>query len=139
MSSETHTKTDNAQEPVGHQYQTETSDPVLEEESTKLRQQLRTLTLSRDVLLVKTRQMKFHAISRMSKGHQQESKIVLLEGDIKALRESVSQWEHRCLTSEKELNLLRSAYANQEKLIIVKISKILASILKILAPIFKIS
>jgi translation initiation factor 4G len=117
MSSETHTKTENAQEPVGHQYQTETSDPVLEEEITKLRQQLRTLTLSRDVLLVKTRQMKSHAISRMSKGHQQESKIVSLEGDVKALRESVSQWEHRCLTSEKELNLLRSAYADQVKLI----------------------
>ena len=117
MSSETHTKTDKAQEPVGHQYQTKTSDPVLEEELTKLRQQLRTLTLSRDVLLVKTRQMKSHAISRMSKGVQLESKIVSLEGDIKALRESVSQWEHRCLTSEKELTLLRSAYADQEKLI----------------------
>nr|CAH0108247.1 unnamed protein product [Daphnia galeata] len=73
MSSETHTKTENAH--VGHQYQTKLT------QSWKRNNQASTTTSNACEVILK------------------------------------HQWEHRCLTSEKELNLLRSAYADQDKLI----------------------
>ena len=112
MSYETNT-TDTS---VGHQYQQMPIDAVLREKK-DLQERLRVMTMSRDALLVKNRQMKCQANSRISTWRQLECKIVSLEDDIMALRESVAQWQHRAITSDKELHLLKLAHSDQQELI----------------------
>ena len=114
LSSETNTE--KVSEPIGSQYyQTESNDSVLEEEIKTLREELRLMTLSRDSLLVKSRQMKFHAFARITTISQLKSKIVLLESEIQALTHSLVQRETQTpLTSEKDSNNLPSAHADQE-------------------------
>ena len=115
LSSETNTE--KVSEPIGSQYyQTESNDSVLEEEIKTLREELRLMTLSRDSLLVKSRQMKFHAFARITTISQLKSKIVLLESEIQALTHSLVQRETQTpLTSEKDSNNLPSAHADQEQ------------------------
>ena len=115
LSSETNTE--KVSEPIGSQYyQTESNDSVLEEEIKTLREELRLMTLSRDSLLVKSRQMKFHAFARITTISQLKSKIVLLESEIQALTHSLVQRENQTpLTSDKDSNNLPSAHADQEQ------------------------
>jgi translation initiation factor 4G len=114
LSSETNTE--KVSEPIGSQYyQTESNDSVLEEEIKTLREELRLMTLSRDSLLVKSRQMKFHAFARITTISQLKSKIVLLESEIQALTHSLVHLENQTpLTSEKDSNNLSSAHADQQ-------------------------
>nr|CAH0102790.1 unnamed protein product [Daphnia galeata] len=117
LSSETNPNTEKVSEPIGSQYyQTESNDSVLEEEiKTLKREELRLMTLSRDSLLVKSRQMKFHAFARITTISQLKSKIVLLESEIQALTHSLVQRENQTpLTSEKDSNNLSSAHADQQ-------------------------
>jgi translation initiation factor 4G len=101
---------------VGHQYQQMTIDAVLEEEK-HLRERLRVMTRSRDALLIKNRRMKCQANSRISTWRQLECKMVSLEDDIMALRESVNEWQNQAITSDKELHSLKLAHSDQEELI----------------------
>nr|CAH0102505.1 unnamed protein product [Daphnia galeata] len=112
MSYETNT-TDTS---VGHQYQQMPIDAVLEEKK-DLQERLRVMTMSRDALLVKNRQMKSQANSRISTWRQLECKIISLEDDIMALRESVNERQHQAIISDKELHSLKLAHSDQEELI----------------------
>nr|CAH0110271.1 unnamed protein product [Daphnia galeata] len=109
-------ETDTTDTSVGHQYQQMPIDAVLEEKK-DLQERLRVMTMSRDALLVKNRQMKCQANSRISTWRQLECKIISLEDDIMALRESVNERQHQAIISDKELHSLKLAHSDQEELI----------------------